>query len=92
MDMLPKDGGQSQLMVWPGAILDYSGQSVNTIQFLPGSSLGKPYEIGELHKIVEDGINNLEYQLISSMKRTMQKEKKRLLFLKVMESYHMRKQ
>ncbi|MAO32951.1 MAG: hypothetical protein CL824_05535 [Crocinitomicaceae bacterium] len=76
-----KDGGQSQLMVWPGAILDYSGQSVNTIQFLPGSSLGKPYEIGELHKIVEDGINNLEYQLISSMKRTMQKEKKKIAFL-----------
>ncbi len=76
-----KDGTQSQLLVWPGAIIDYQGSTVNTIQFLPGSQAGKPYNIEGLTQILENSINNLEYILISSLRRATQKIKPRIAFL-----------
>ena len=35
-----KDGAQNNLMLWPGAEIDYAGSTVNSIQFLPGTPQG----------------------------------------------------
>ena len=76
-----KDGSQSQLLIWPGAVIDYGGSTINTIQFLPGTTPGKPYNINGITEMIENSINNLEYMLLSSMRRTIQKNKPRIAFL-----------
>lgn len=76
-----KDGSQSQLMLWPGAVIDYGGTTVNTIQFLPGTPPGKPYNLNGITDMIENSINNLEYILISSLRRATQKTKPRVGFL-----------
>lgn len=76
-----KDGEQSQMMLWPGAVIDYGGSTVQNIQFLPGTSPGKPYNLDGLTDIIENSINNLEYILISSLRRATQQTKPRVAFL-----------
>jgi ABC-2 type transport system permease protein len=76
-----KDGSQSQMLMWPGAVIDYGGSTVNTIQFLPGTSPGKPYDLNGITEMIENSINNLEYMLISSLRRATQKSKPRVGFL-----------
>ncbi|MES2800539.1 MAG: Gldg family protein [Bacteroidota bacterium] len=76
-----QDGSQSQMMLWPGAVIDYEGSTVNTIQFLPGTTPGKPYNLDGLDEIISNSINNLEYMLISSIRRATQKTKPRIAFL-----------
>ena len=82
MDMVyMKDGAQSQMMIWPGAIIEYGGSSVQSIQLLPGSKSGRPYQLNNLTGVIENSINNLEYMLISSLRRATQEKKKRIAFL-----------
>lgn len=82
MDLVyQKDGSQSQMMIWPGAIMDYEGSSVNTIQFLPGTVVGKPNRLEGISQSIQNSINNLEYILISSIRRAVQQEKKKIGFL-----------
>lgn len=77
-----KDGAQSQMLLWPGAIIEYSGSTVNSIQFLPGTPEGKYYTLGEqFDSQIQNSINNLEYMLISAIRRSTQKEKQRIAFL-----------
>lgn len=76
-----KDGSQSQLLLWPGAVIDYGGTTVNIIQFLPGTPPGKPYNLNGITDMIENSINNLEYMLISSLRRATQKSKPRVGFL-----------
>jgi gliding-associated putative ABC transporter substrate-binding component GldG len=76
-----KDGSQSQLLLWPGAIIDYGGTTVQNIQFLPGTPPGKPYTLEGLTEILENSLNNLEYILVSSLRRATQKAKPRIGFL-----------
>lgn len=76
-----KDGEQHQLLIWPGAVIDYEGSTVNTIQFLPGNPLGKPYPLEGMTEMIENSINNLEYMLISSLRRATQQQKPRIGFL-----------
>lgn len=76
-----KDGTQNQVLLWPGAIIDYGGSTVQSIQFLPGTSPGKPYSLDGLTEIIENSMNNLEYILISSFRRTTQTNKPRIAFL-----------
>lgn len=40
-----KDGGQNQMMLWPGAEIDYGGVTKGHIQLLPGSPQGQPARI-----------------------------------------------
>src|SRR5690606_18419474 len=40
-----KDGSQTQMMVWPGAIIEYGGSTVQSVQLLPGSKTGRPYQL-----------------------------------------------
>lgn len=76
-----KDGAQSQILLWPGAIINYEGTDVNVIQFLPGTPAGKPNRLEGISKSIENSINNLEYILLSSIRRSVQKEKKKIGFL-----------
>jgi ABC-2 type transport system permease protein len=76
-----KDGSQNQLLLWPGAVIEYEGSTVNNIQFLPGSSSGKPYQLEAISELIQNSINNLEYMLISSMRRAIQSHKPRVAFL-----------
>lgn len=76
-----KDGGQSQILLWPGAVINYGGTDVNVIQFLPGTPAGKPNRLEGIAQSIESSINNLEYILISSIRRSVQTEKKKIGFL-----------
>lgn len=76
-----KDGSQSQMLLWPGAVIDYGGSTVNNIQFLPGTPPGKPYKMEDMTQLIENSINNLEYMLVSSLRRAIQETKPRIGFL-----------
>lgn len=76
-----KDGEQSQLLLWPGATIDYGGSTTNVVQFLPGSKTGQPFPLNGMSETIQNSINNLEYVLISAIRRATQKTKKRIAFL-----------
>lgn len=77
-----KDGAQSQMMLWPGAKIEYLGSTVDFIQFMPGTPQGKYYTLNEHFETqIENSINNLEYMLISAIRRSTQKSKPRIAFL-----------
>lgn len=80
--MYMKDGTQNQLLLWPGAEIDYAGSTVNHIQFLPGTPQGKFYTLNEQFDAqIQNSINNLEYMLISGIRRATQTNKQRIAFL-----------
>ena len=80
--MFTKDGSQSQMMLWPGAELDYGGSTVSYVQLLPGTPQGKFYTLNEqFESQIQNSINNLEYMLISAIRRATQTVKPRLAFL-----------
>ena len=79
-----KDGEQRQVMIWPGAKMSYSINGIikeSSIQFLPGTKPGSPYGLAQMTDIIENAHNNLEYNLISAIRKLTQKEKKRVAFL-----------
>src|SRR3989338_3764414 len=76
-----KDGSQSQIMLWPGAVIEYGGATVQTVQFLPGSKTGEPYQLNRITEVIQNSINNLEYILVSSLRRATQERKPRIAFL-----------
>lgn len=76
-----KDGTQSKMMLWPGAVIDYGGTTVQTIQFLPGTPVEHPYVLDELTDLIDNSTKNLEYILVSSMRKTTQVKKPRVAFL-----------
>jgi len=76
MDILfSKDGQQSQMLVWPGALIEYEGSTKNVIQFLPGTPLGKPVRLENLGQTIQNSLNNLEYILMTSIRRSVEKMK-----------------
>lgn len=76
-----KDGEQSQLLLWPGAVIEYGGSTVNTVQLLPGSRTGQPFQLKGMSDMIQNSINNLEYMLISAIRRSTQSRKPRIAFL-----------
>lgn len=76
-----KDGSQSQILLWPGAVIDYGGSTENVVQLLPGTQAGKPYQLEAMSEMIQNSINNLEYILVSSIRRAVQKTKPRIAFL-----------
>jgi len=79
-----KDGTQTQMMLWPGAEIAYSSNGIikeTTIQFLPGTQPGKPMNLDNLNETLENALNNLEYNLLSAIRKITQIEKKRIAFL-----------
>lgn len=76
-----KDGASNKMLLWPGAIIEYDGSTANTIQFLPGSRTAEPYRIPDIISMVPNAINNLEYMLVSSLRRATAESKMRIGFL-----------
>ena len=76
-----KDGTQSQMTVFPGAIIEYEGSTVGSVQLLPGSKIGMPFQLSALTDVIQNSINNLEYMLVSSIRRSTQEFKPRIAFL-----------
>lgn len=76
-----KDGASNRMLLWPGAIIEYDGSTANTIQFLPGSRTDQPYRIPDIIGMIPNAINNLEYMLVSSLRRATAESKKRIAFL-----------
>jgi gliding-associated putative ABC transporter substrate-binding component GldG len=79
-----KNGIQSQLILWAGAEISCSANGVikeSSLQFLPGTPNGDPLELNRINPIIENALNNLEYNLLSAMRKISQSEKKRIAFL-----------
>lgn len=79
-----KDGTQSQMLLFPGALLSYSVNGITkegVVQFLPGTQPGRPYALEQMGEIIENALNNLEYNLLSAMRRLTQTSKPTIAFL-----------
>lgn len=78
-----KDGSQSQMTLWPGAEIEYEGFTKHYVQFLPGSPQGQPAQLSKefSETTIQNSINNLEYMLVSALRRTIQKKKPRIAFI-----------
>lgn len=77
-----KEGDQTQKLVWPGAIIEYGGSTRNIAQLLPGTPQGNPFPIDvNFNNLIQNSINNLEYMLISSIRRATLVEKPRIAFI-----------
>ncbi len=78
-----KDGSQIQQTLWPGAEIDYGGVTKDYIQFLPGSPLGQPTGLKDYLSgtNIQNSINNLEYMLVTGIRRVVQSEKPRIAFI-----------
>lgn len=79
-----KDGTQSQMLLFPGALLSYSVNGITkegVVQLLPGTQPGCPYALEQMTEIIENALNNLEYNLLSAMRRLTQTSKPTIAFL-----------
>jgi len=76
-----KDGAKSEVVLWPGAIINYQGADVNVVQFLPGTRTGQPNHLEGIRSSVDASINNLEYILLNAIRQSVRKEKKKIAFL-----------
>ena len=79
-----KDGTQSQMLLFPGALLSYSVNGLTkegVVQLLPGTQPGRPYALEQMSEIIENALNNLEYNLLSAMRRLTQTSKPTIAFL-----------
>jgi gliding-associated putative ABC transporter substrate-binding component GldG len=64
--------------IWPGAIVEYKGQTADVIQFFDREMIVMDENVREL---VNQTINNLEFKLISSIRRVTDPIKKKIGFL-----------
>lgn len=82
--MYQKDGSQSQMLLWPGAEIEYEGSTRQHIQLLPGSPQGQPLKLTADYSetTIQNSINNLEYMLVSALRRTIQRTKPRIAFIR----------
>ena len=79
--MYQKDGSQSQIMLWPGAIINFEGEDRNAVQFMPGTPAGRPYQMDGITEMIQNSLNNLEYILLSSIRRATQLNRQKIGFL-----------
>ncbi|PZE16844.1 gliding motility-associated ABC transporter substrate-binding protein GldG [Putridiphycobacter roseus] len=69
---------KEQLIVWPGAIVEYGGQTVDVVQFFDREMI----VLGEnVSNLVDKTINDIEYKLISSIRRVTNVNPKSIGFL-----------
>ena len=51
------------------------------VQLLPGTSPDRPFMLNQMPEVVESALNNLEYNLVSALRRLTTVEKKKIAFL-----------
>ncbi|MBN4082088.1 gliding motility-associated ABC transporter substrate-binding protein GldG [bacterium AH-315-B15] len=79
-DVITQNSGTTaEVIIWPGALIEYKGMTVDRIQFFNKPRIW-PEE--DLHNLTERTINNLEYKLISSIRRVTAEGKQKVAFLK----------
>jgi ABC-2 type transport system permease protein len=79
-----KNAKETKMMLWPGAVLSFAknGMPVETVvQLLPGTSPDRPFLLNQMPDVVENGLNNLEYNLVSALRRLTTIERKKIAFL-----------
>ena len=73
------ESGKAELKtIWPGAIIEYKGMTVDHIQFFDKKVI---FSGQDLRGLADRAINNLEYLLISAIRRVTADEKKTVAFL-----------
>ncbi|RFC53321.1 GldG family protein [Brumimicrobium aurantiacum] len=79
MDITYRSQGSSNIVeVFPGAVVEYRGTTVDHIRFLEGGQ----YRLDQrLNSLVQKGINNLEYKFMRVLAKATRQEKKKLAFL-----------
>lgn len=71
-------GSSNVVEVWPGAVVQYHGKTIDYLRFLEGGN----YQLDDqLNQIIQNGINNLEYGLMRSLAKAARKHKKKLAFI-----------
>lgn len=71
-------GSSNMVEIWPGAVVQYHGETVDYLRFLEGGN----YRLDDqLNQIIQNGINNLEYGLMRSLAKATRKQKKKLAFI-----------
>ncbi|WP_175437524.1 gliding motility-associated ABC transporter substrate-binding protein GldG [Crocinitomix algicola] len=73
-----ESGAKTSMIVWPGAKIEYKGSTVDQIQFFQKQFIGSNEDTRGL---AEGTINNIEYQLISAIRRVTADDKKTVGFL-----------
>lgn len=79
-----QDGQDSQLRLWPGAVMTYSGTAGTktlVIQLLPGTRTGQPFTLRDLPQLVQGGMRNLEYNLMNGLRRITREKVPKIGFL-----------
>lgn len=80
-----QDGSQRQIKLWPGAILDYGGAGTGSkkqaVQLMPGTNDGRPFPLENIGQIIQNSTKDLEYMLVSALRRVIQESKPRIAFL-----------
>ncbi len=79
-----KDGQDSQLRIWPGAVMTYSssaGTKTLVVQLLPGTRSNQPFELRDLPQLVQGGMRNLEYNLMNGLRRVTREKIPKIGFL-----------
>lgn len=82
--MYTKDGHQSQMRLWPAAIMQYGGASDSrelVVQLLPGTKSGQPFVLEEIPQIIENATRNLEYNLMNGLRRVTREKTPTIGFL-----------
>ncbi|MBD3636852.1 MAG: gliding motility-associated ABC transporter substrate-binding protein GldG [Crocinitomicaceae bacterium] len=69
---------RKQQIIWPGAIIEYKGTTMETVQFFRG---GKITNEQQLRQLARKTISKLEYTLVSAIRRVTAKAKKTISFL-----------
>lgn len=73
-----KSGKAELKTIWPGALIEYKGTTVDQIQFFDKKVI---YSGESIRGLADRTINNLEYQLISAVRRVTADNKKTIAFL-----------
>ncbi|MFT6246281.1 MAG: gliding-associated putative ABC transporter substrate-binding component GldG [Salibacteraceae bacterium] len=80
-----KDGSERQITLWPGAILDYGGAGTGSkkqaVQLMPGTNDKRPFPLENIGQIIQNSTKDLEYMLVSALRRVIQESKPRIGFL-----------
>lgn len=80
-----KDGTRSLIRLYPGAVIDYGGAGAGrksvAVQFLPGTSKQQTIPLDGIDRIIQNSINNLEYMLVSGLRRAVQEKPPHIGFL-----------
>lgn len=79
IDITYRSQGASNIIeVFPGAVVEYRGNTIDYIRFLEGGQ----YRLdARLEQMVQRGINDLEYKLMRVLAKATRTEKKKLAFI-----------